>query len=107
MGRDAAAEGGGNGGDGAVVDVDDKARLGVKEGVVLFVLAAKVCGRKGDLRLRKGASGGRRRGRGGGVGVGCCWIVAYWGWGVCGGWQGLVVDGRDSSATLGMTWENN
>ena len=57
MGRDETAEGGGNGGDSAIVDVDDKAGLGVKEGVVLFVLPSEVFGGKGDLRLRNGASG--------------------------------------------------
>ena len=89
MGRDEAAEGGGNGGDGAVVDVDDKAGLGVKEGVVLFVLAAKVCGGKGNLRLRKGASGGRRRCLGGGVGDGMLLDCSILGdGGVCGGWRG-------------------
>ena len=56
--RDETAESGGNGGDSASVDVDDQAGLGVKEGVVLFVLPAEVFRGKGDLRLRNGASGG-------------------------------------------------
>lgn len=42
IGRDEASDQVGDGGDCAVVDVDEKARLAVEEGVATFVLAAEV-----------------------------------------------------------------